>query len=158
MNTIETKQTEEVGFNTVAFECSQLDFNEGLLQRQCSYFGLAELLKDDVEKKVSYIQIERESDLIKANSWTHKEQVMLVGNVYFCMFVTPNLTRDLWKTIFHSFKKDCKIFGVRTGLGRTQSAIERHFKDLKAKNKGLRGELFRSFYDEWRSYKESYKR
>eukprot|EP00924_Labyrinthula_sp_SR-Ha-C_P004679 snap_masked-scaffold_1-processed-gene-7.24-mRNA-1 protein AED:1.00 eAED:1.00 QI:0/-1/0/0/-1/1/1/0/150 len=142
---------DNISFETVAEECSQLDFSMINVNRKESHIQVCDLF-DYLPQTID------SNSTVKANAWSRKEQAMLVGNVFHHMFISPNLTKFLWKKIYVSFKTDCRNFNVRSGIGRTQSAVERHFKDLKKRNKYVEGTLFKSLHEQWKRYKEESKK
>lgn len=95
----------------------------------------------------------------RVNSWTHVEEVFLVGAIMSRWFLRGSLSPNrkenkgdnCWEEIRQNYESSwdeyCTRSGVTRPLHRTSSALTRHFKIMKMNLE--KGQSLRDFYLEW---------
>eukprot|EP00924_Labyrinthula_sp_SR-Ha-C_P008160 snap_masked-scaffold_11-processed-gene-4.32-mRNA-1 protein AED:1.00 eAED:1.00 QI:0/-1/0/0/-1/1/1/0/145 len=115
-----------------------------------------------VEEPVELIETQQppegnlEDTLNITRSYAHEEEIILVGLVYEYLFLNPYLRKDVWEKIHKNFHQVLRYINYTKNEqygSRALSALERHFKTLKIRNKHVEGCLFRELFEEWKDLK-----
>ena len=83
------------------------------------------------------------------------ENVVLVGEIYTQLFISPALKKQTLVAIAKNFEKFFEQNrSQQQTCVRTSGALERHFKVLKEQNRKVGGTMFAELYDEYKAFKK----